>query len=133
MRVPAPLAAEAKQALPWLLLLYATASLLHFSHNAEALAAYPNLPASWTRGEVYATWCAITALGAFGYLLYRSGRRLGLALLGVYATLGFAGLLHYTRAPFSHHTAAMNATIWAEAMGGALLLVSVVRLGFRRS
>ena len=122
-----------RAALPWLLLLYGAASLLHFSHNAQSLEAYPNLPASWTPGEVYATWGAVSALGALGFLLYRSGRSLGLWLMGLYAVLGCAGLLHYTRAPFSHHTTAMNATIWAEALAGALLLLNVLRLGSRRA
>jgi hypothetical protein len=122
---------SARQALPWLLVLCAAASFVHFSHNAEYLGAYPNLPASWTRGEVYAIWCGITALGVLGYVLYRTGRRVGLLLLGLYAAFGFAGLLHYTRAPFSHHTVAMNTSIGAEAAAAALLLVSVVRLGSR--
>ena len=121
----------ARQALPWLLL-YAAASFLHFAHNAEYLSEYPNLPRSWSRADVYAAWCAITALGVAGYLLYRGGRRLGLALLGLYATLGFAGFLHYARAPVSHHTAGMNLTIWVEAAAAALLLVSVLSIAARR-
>jgi hypothetical protein len=122
-----------RTALPWLLLFYGAASLLHFSHNAEYLAAYPNLPPSWTARGVYATWCAITALGALGFALYRTGCRLGLWLMGVYAALGFAGLLHYARAPLSHHTTAMHATIWAEAFAAALLLLDVLSLGSRRA
>lgn len=119
--------------MPWLLLLYAAASLLHFAHNAEYLSEYPNLPPSWSRGEVYAAWCAITALGVAGYLLHRGRSRLGLALLGLYATLGFAGFLHYARAPFSHHTAGMNLTIWVEAAAAALLVVNVLTLAARRT
>ena len=119
----------ASRVLPALLLLYAAASLLHFVHNAEYLADYPNLPASWSRAEVYAAWCAQTAVGVVGYVLYLRGRRLpGLALLAIYAALGFAGLLHYTRAPPGHHTTAMNATIWAEVLAAALLLMNVARV-----
>jgi hypothetical protein len=44
----------------------------------------------------------------------------------VYACLGFAGLLHYQRAPFGRHTAMMNLTIWTEAVTGALLLAVLV-------
>jgi hypothetical protein len=120
---------SASRVLLALLLLYAAASLLHFVHNAEYLADYPNLPASWSRAEVYAAWCALTAVGVVGYVLYRRGkRRPGLALLAIYAAIGFAGLLHYTRAPPGHHTTAMNATIWAEALAAALLLMNVARV-----
>ena len=49
-------------------------------------------------------------------------------VLGLYAALGFAGLLHYTRAPMAHHSAMMNLTIWAEAATAALLLSNVAAL-----
>ena len=122
------------QALSWLLLLYVAASLLHFMHNAEYLAQYPNLPASWSRADVYTAWCCLTTLGLAGYALYRCGyARSGLAVLGVYAGLGFDGLLHYTRAPLGHHTATMNFTIWTEAAAAALLLIQVVRVAAGRA
>jgi len=126
----APAASAASRALPWLVLLYAAASLVHFAHNAEYLHAYPNLP-PWSRGEVYAAWCAVSAAGLCGFLAYRAGRPLGLPLLGLYAVLGFAGLLHYTRAPFSHHTAGMNLTICTEVAAAALLLADVLVLAVR--
>lgn len=111
-----------------LLLLYATASFLHFAHNAEYLDDYPNLPSWLTRAGVYLAWCAQAAIGLLGYLLFRSGRRLfGLGLLGVYAGFGFDGLLHYTRAPFAAHTLTMNFTIWFEVVTATLLLACVLR------
>jgi hypothetical protein len=114
------------RALPWLLIFYAAASLLHFVHNAEHLAEYPNLPPSWSRGDVYGAWCVVTLLGVVGYLLdCRGQRRVGLTLLFLYAGLGFGGLLHYTRATVAHHSAMMNATIWTEAGAAALLLMSL--------
>ena len=117
---------RARQMMPWLLALYAGASLLHFMHNAEYLAQYPNLPASWTSADVYLAWCCLTAVGLLGYVLYRRGfPRVGLTLLAIYGCLGFDGLLHYTRASFAHPSAAMNFTIWAEAAAAALLLISV--------
>lgn len=117
-------------ALPWLFALYAAATLLHFAHNAEYLAQYPNLPASWSRGEVYAAWSGITALGLGGYGLYVFGyRKFGLAILALYAALGFGGLLHYTRASMTHHSTMMNLTIWVEAAAGTLLLADVLLLG----
>ena len=116
-----------------LLLLYLVASFVHFTHNAEYLADYPNLPPWLTRGGVYLAWIGETALGLLGYVLYRFGWRLtGLALVGVYAAFGFDGLLHYTRAPFEAHTTAMNFTILFEVAAAALLLLRVVRLAAAR-
>jgi hypothetical protein len=115
--------------LPWSLVAYAGASLLHFAHNAQYLAQYPNLPASWTRSEIYLAWCCVTAIGLLGYLLYRRGAlRVGLGLLAIYGGLGLDGLLHYTRAPLAHHTAAMNLTVWAEAVAAGTLLINVARV-----
>jgi hypothetical protein len=112
--------------LPWLLALYAAASLLHFTHNAEYLAQYPNLPASWTRADVYLAWCGVTMIGLVGYGLYLAGlTRIALTVLALYAACGFDGLLHYTRAPMAHHTAAMNVTIWAEVAAATVLLINV--------
>jgi hypothetical protein len=116
----------ASRALPWLLLLYAAASFLHFAHNAQYLAQYPNLPSSWSRAEVYIAWCCVTTLGVVAYFLYqRAHRAVGVSLLALYAALGFGGLLHYTRAPVAHHSAIMNATIWTEAGAAALLLLNI--------
>jgi len=124
------LSARADQGLRWiegLLLLYLGASLLHFVHNAEYLADYPNLPAWLGRADVYVAWLALAAVGAAGWALYRIGRRLaGVLLIGAYAVCGFDGLLHYTRAPFSAHTPAMNFTIWFEVAAAALLMTAVV-------
>jgi hypothetical protein len=111
------------------LLLYVAASLLHFVHNAEYLADYPNLPAWLGRSDVYLVWLGSAAVGLGGYGFYRSGWRLvGLLLIGLYAVSGFDGLLHYTRAPLSAHTAPMNFTIWFEVVAAALLLCSVLVL-----
>jgi hypothetical protein len=119
--------ARASRALPWLVALYAAASLLHFVHNAEHLAMYPNLPSSWSRADVYLAWCVVTALGIVGYAFYLRGNRpAGLSFLALYAILGFAGLLHYTRAPFAHHSSMMNITICTEVAAAAALLVGVL-------
>jgi hypothetical protein len=120
------------KALPWLLLLYAGSSLLHFAHNAEYLADYPNLPGWLTRPQVYASWLGITTIGAIGYVLYRARReRSGLPLLAVYAALGFDGLLHYGRAPVAAHTSMMNLTIWTEVVAAALLFATIVAIACR--
>ena len=106
--------------------LYALASLVHFAHNAEFLGEYPNLPGSMTRMGVYAAWLGLTAIGLGGWTLYRVGwRRCGLALLGVYAALGLAGLLHYSLAPMSAHDAIMNFTIGFEALAAVVLLLAI--------
>jgi uncharacterized membrane protein YhdT len=116
-----------------LLVLYTLASFLHFAHNAEFLADYPNLPSWITRAGVYGAWLALASTGTIAYVLYRHQRRLvGLLLLGVYAALGLDGLLHYTRAPLGAHTGMMNFTIWFEAVAAAALLL-VVLLAAARS
>jgi hypothetical protein len=118
--------------LPGLVLLYAVASLLHFAHNAEYLEHYPNLPDGLTRWDVYAVWLGIAAIGAAGYASYRRAPALGLALLGIYAAIGFDSLLHYGRAPFAAHTLMMNFTIVFEVGTASLLLAAVVVLAARR-
>lgn len=124
---------RASDALPWLVALYAAASLLHFVHNAEHLAHYPNLPSSWSRVDVYLAWGVVTMLGILGYALYlRGNRRGGLSFLALYAILGFAGLLHYTRAPFAQHSSMMNITICTEVAAAAVLLGNVLILAAGR-
>jgi hypothetical protein len=123
---------RACQMMPWLLAMYVGASLLHFTHNAEYLAQYPNLPASWTRADVYLAWCCVTVIGLLGYMLYRGGfPRAGLTLLVIYGGVGFDGLLHYTRAPIAHHSVAMNFTIWFEVAVAAMFLTSVASVATR--
>lgn len=110
-----------------LVLVHALASLVHFVHNATFLADYPNMPAWITPGGVYAVWLGEAAIGAAGVILFLRGRTMiGLALIAVYAVLGFGGLDHYTLASISAHTLAMNATIWLETTTGIVLLVFVI-------
>ena len=124
---------RARQILPWLLGFYIAASLLHFAHNAEFLAQYPNLPVSWSRADVYLAGCAVTTVGILGYGLFRGGySRVGLTVLAIYGGLGFAGLLHYTRAPIAHHSATMNLTIWSEVVAAAVFLVNVVTIAIQQ-
>ena len=122
--VPTP--CRACQIMPWLLGFYAAVSLLHFAHNAEFLAQYPNLPVSWSRADIYLAWGCVTTVGVLGYVLFRGGyRRAGLTVMAIYGGLGFGGLLHYTRAPIAHHSATMNLTIWAEVVAAVVLLINV--------
>jgi hypothetical protein len=82
---------------------YCFATLVHFTHNAEYLAEYPNMPKWITRGGVYFVW----------------------------ASEALIGVLHYTLAPFQAHSMAMNATILFEVAAAAILLL-VAALKLRR-
>ena len=116
-----------------LLLVYGAASLVHFIHNAEFIAEYPGLPATWTRAGVYGAWLAMTAVGITGWILVaRRFERAGLLLLVAYAVLGLDSLGHYVVAPVSAHSLAMNSTILLEVTAAALVLVEVARLAVRR-
>jgi hypothetical protein len=107
--------------------LYFLASLGHFAHNAEFICTYPNLPPWLTRGKVYAAWLAITVVGAAGFWLIRRGLPLlGLALVAVYAALGFDGLAHYSVAPMALHPFWANVSILGEVAAAALLLPVVL-------
>ena len=108
---------------------YFLTSFGHFSHNAEFICEYPNLPAWLTRAQVYAVWAAITSVGALGLLLIRKNlMAIGLALMAVYAALGFDGLGHYALAPIELHPLIANVTILSEVVAAALLLPVVLWL-----
>lgn len=120
------------QTLLTLMLLYGVASLTHFVHNAVYLDAYPNLPTWLTPLGVLASWLVTAGIGAAGYWLFRkSSRPLGLAVIALYAALGFAGLDHYTLAPVSAHSLAMNATIVGEVLSASALLVVIAWIALR--
>jgi hypothetical protein len=73
------------------------------------------------------------AAGVAGFALYRRGSAFtGLFLLGLYAALGFDGLLHYTRAAIAAHSAGMNFTIGFEVAAAAALFFVVVNSATRR-
>jgi hypothetical protein len=108
---------------------YFVASLGHFSHNAEFICEYPNLPAWLTRAKVYAAWAAITSMGVLGICLLRKKFvASGLLLVAVYAAFGFDALGHYAVAPMELHTFTANLTILAEVAAAALLLAVTLYL-----
>ena len=105
--------------------LYCCASLIHFAHNAQYIAFYPNMPVGITRETVYWAWLAITAIGVAAVALSLAGWRIIAALLlVVYGSFGLDALGHYALALCSEHTLAMNLTIWFEALAGALLAIA---------
>lgn len=111
-----------------LLAIFATASLIHFTHNAEFIADYPNLPRSWSAMHVYLAWIGMTTIGVVGWILMSRGLLIaGLLTLAVYAALGLDSLGHYVLAPMSAHTVAMNATILAEVTAAGCVLLEVTR------
>ena len=115
-----------------LLAIYCAASLVHFVHNAEFVADYPNLPIWLTRPKIYLAWVAVSAVGAVGVcLLWLRLRLLGLLAIAGYAALGFAGLDHYWVAPVSAHSLGMNITIWFEVAAATLLLCATLTRLFR--
>jgi hypothetical protein len=114
------------------ILVYAAASLGHFVHNAVYLGLYPNLPTWLTPLGVLSSWLVIAATGAVGYWLFRKGLTVvGLAVIALYAALGFGGLDHYVIAPVSAHSLVMNATIVGEVVAASVLLVVVAWVAFR--
>jgi hypothetical protein len=117
-----------------LLALYFAASLLHFSHNAEYIAFYPNMPRGLSRETVYLAWLAFTSAGVAAILLSRFGWRVAGALcLAAYGALGLDGLGHYALALCSQHTLAMNLTIWFEVASGAALALFALAFAWGRA
>lgn len=105
-----------------LIAVYALASLLHFTHNAEFIALYPNMPPGLTREGVYLAWLAVSAVGLVsGVMWLLRWRAAAFVTLAIYGMLGLAGLAHYTLALCSEHTLVMNLTIWFEAGAGVVL------------
>ena len=113
---------------------YFVASLAHFTHNAEYIAFYPNMPAWLTAEQVYLAWLAVTCIGVAALVLLRLGlRAAGVAFVGLYGAFGLDGLAHYTLALCSEHTLATNITIWSEAVSGLLLLLVSAVVLYRKS
>ena len=114
------------------MIVYGSASLVHFVHNAIYLDAYPNMPEWLTPSGVMAAWLAIASTGVVGYWLFsRGATKAGLVVMALYAALGFAGLDHYAVAPVSAHSLAMSATIVTEVAAASVLLVVIAWTALR--
>ena len=95
---------------------------MHFSHNAEYIALYPNMPAWITRENVYVAWLGVSAVGLGGGVMWIVGWHVAASFgIALYGLLGLDGLAHYTLALCTEHTLAMNLTIWLEASAGLAL------------
>ena len=117
-----------------LLALYGVASLVHFAHNAEYIAFYPNMPIWLTKEKVYLAWAAITSVGIIGAILVIAGWRATAALFfAAYGAFGLDGLAHYTLALCSEHTLATNLSIWFEAVAGVTLAGSAGWFAWRQA
>jgi hypothetical protein len=125
---PASAARQGERTLLGVLVIYALASLAHFAHNALELPHYPNMPVGLSASRVMGAWLALSALGLGGYWLYRRGSpAAGLALIVLYGLCGLDALAHYLVAPFAAHSAAMHASILAEALAGTALAAVALR------
>lgn len=93
-------------------------SAIHFLDNAFRLDLYPG-PAWLTREGILLAWLALPVLA---WAAYQSANRA--ALMG-YGLLGFAGFAHYL--PMHRHAVSPRcfATIFAEALASAALIVFV--------
>jgi uncharacterized membrane protein len=92
------------------MLLYGGASLLHFTHNAQFVADYPNLPPALSAARIYGAWLVIGSIGLAGYLLMRRGHQFwGLAVVAMGA-----------------HSWGMNLSIWFEVVTAAVLFALVL-------
>ena len=112
----------------WLLALYFLASLTHFTHNAEYIAFYPNMPSWLGREDVYLAWLAVSAVGAASGLMWVLGfRAVAVITLAMSGALGLSGFAHYTLALCSEHSLAMNLTIWFESVAGLALAAASLR------
>ncbi len=108
-----------------LITLYTVASLVHFVHNAEYIAFYPNMPQWITSATVYKAWLGIAAIGIVGVGFWKIGWYvLGAVFVAVYGALGIDGLAHYSLALCSEHTLAANVTIWFEVFTGTALMLT---------
>jgi hypothetical protein len=107
----------------FLIALYSVASLLHFIHNAEYIAFYPNMPQWITSATVYKAWLGIAAVGIAGIGFLKIGWSVvGAILVAAYGALGIDGLAHFSLALCSQHSLAANLTIWFEVLTGAALM-----------
>jgi hypothetical protein len=109
----------------WALIgLYTVASLIHFIHNAEYIAFYPNMPVWITSATVYKAWLAIALVGMIGIGFLTIGWSvIGAVFVAAYGALGIDGLGHYSLALCSDHTLAANLTIWFEVLTGITLML----------
>ncbi len=103
------------------------ASALHFADNAARFTDYHDPAPSWLNPVIVVlVWFLQIGVGLIGLRLDRQGNRAGRPVLLVYATFGFAGLLHYL-APPPTMDPLMHASIAGEALASVALLFVLQR------
>jgi hypothetical protein len=108
--------------------LYGLCTFAHFTHHAEFLVYYPNLPEGLTREVVYLLWMAVTVVGmaVVPFSMLGMGVVAGL-LLALYGLLGLSGLAHYSLGAWEEHTLVANLLIVFQGLSGLALAVKAVR------
>jgi hypothetical protein len=108
--------------------LYGLCTFAHFTHHAEFLVYYPNLPEALTREVVYLLWMAVTVVGMAAVPFSMLGMGVVAALLlALYGLLGLSGLAHYSLGAWEEHSLVANLLIVFQALSGLALAVKAVR------
>lgn len=113
----------------FIIILYCSASLFHFMHNAIYIDEYPDLSGGVSAIGVSIAWIGFTCIGLVSYvLIHRDKRFIVPILLVAYGALEFDGMGHYSLEPISSHTYMLNVAIWFEAIAALVSLVILTGL-----
>ncbi|MDQ3958176.1 MAG: hypothetical protein M3273_07635 [Actinomycetota bacterium] len=101
---------------------------IHYTDNYLFIEEYPQ-PEWIEKSTIYSVWLMLTAVGAIGYWMYRTGWRVAAgACLLVYSYTGLSSLGHYFFGSFSDFTAKMHFFIWTDGLTGAAVLACALAL-----
>ncbi len=123
-----PLAPPSEATVRRVLVASVAITALHYSHNYIEIDRYPQ--PDWVHREtIYIAWFLLTLAGIAGYLLYRDGRNFaaGLYLL-MYSYTGISSLGHYPYGSPGDFTTVMHLFIWTDALAGAAVAATAVRI-----
>lgn len=97
-------------------------TLIHYTDNYIQFDAYPQ-PEWLEQALVFPVWAALTAIGIWGYVLYRRGEmRPAANRFMVHSVGGLSSLGHYLYGSFDDFTSQMHVLILADGATGALVL-----------
>jgi hypothetical protein len=100
-------------------------TVVHYTDNYVYFDEYPQ-PASLRRWQVYAAWILLTAVGALGYHLYRSGNRApAYVCLVVYSYTGLSSLGHYLYGGWAEFSGKQHVFILLDGAAGLAVLAFV--------